>query len=187
MRSRFLLLVGERSFAQGPLALQGLLHLHEDRTLLDVLGAVELLDAGLEALEPLVDGDQIGEEELLLEHLGVANGIDRSFRMGHHVRIERPDHVDEGIDASERRESTSVEPSPFETPGTSTYSTVAGVFFLGRNISESFSRRASGTLAMPIRASGLPPGAATGAWVKRLNNVLFPTSGRPMIPTFISG
>src|SRR6185436_4808088 len=82
--------------------------------------------------------------------------------------------------------STRAAPSPLATPGMSTYSTVAGVFFLGWYISARASTRGSGTRAIPTRGSGRPPGAGGGAPVRREKSVLLPVEGRPMMPTFIS-
>ena len=82
--------------------------------------------------------------------------------------------------------STRAEPSPLATPGTSTYSTVAGVFFLGWYISARASTRGSGTRATPRRGSGRPPGAGAALPVRSWNSVDLPDDDRPMIPTFMS-
>jgi hypothetical protein len=78
--------------------------------------------------------------------------------------------------------STSAALSPLAVPGTSTYSTVAGVVLRGENMRASASTRASGTRATPTRASARP--AAGAAPVRSWNSVLLPASGSPTNPAF---
>ena len=81
--------------------------------------------------------------------------------------------------------STSAPPSPFATPGTSTYSTVASVRFFGWKIAASRSTRGSGTRATPTRASGRPPGGVAGVPVRSWKRVLFPARESPRMPAFM--
>src|SRR5687768_13762839 len=72
-------------------------------------------------------------------------------------------------------------------PGMSTYSTVAGVNFFGRNNSRSCTRRASGTCAMPTlvcrEAENLSVACCEA--VRMLNRVVLPTLGKPRMPSCI--
>src|ERR1700677_5289903 len=70
--------------------------------------------------------------------------------------------------------------------GKSRYSTVAYVILGGSKIFASASRRASGTLVMPTRASMSPTRVASCTPVRIVNNDVLPTMGRPMIAVFMN-
>ena len=47
---------------------------------------------------------EVGEDELELEHLRVAQGVDRAVGVGDGVRLEGAHHVDEGVHPAQRRQ-----------------------------------------------------------------------------------
>jgi hypothetical protein len=77
--------------------------------------------------------------------------------------------------------------APFTKPAMSTISMVVGTTFLGLSISVSFINLGSGTVITPILGSIVQNGKFADcafALDKQLNNVDFPTFGRPTIPHF---
>jgi hypothetical protein len=91
------LLVGERELAERTLSLEVLLHLLEEGALRHVLRLVGLLDVGVQALQAPVHGGEVGEDQLELQHPGVAEGVDRPVGMGDPVRGEGPHDVEECV------------------------------------------------------------------------------------------
>ena len=82
--------------------------------------------------------------------------------------------------------STRADPSPLATPGTSTYSTVAWVFFLGLYIAARRLDPRVGDAGDPeARPRAFRPGARPAAPVRSWKRVLLPTDARPMMATFM--
>src|SRR5262249_50950875 len=69
--------------------------------------------------------------------------------------------------------------------GTSTYSTVAGVIFVGSKTRASSSSRRSGTFAMPTCPSVDPSRVWVATPVRIVNSDVLPTWGRPMMAVFM--
>ena len=75
--------------------------------------------------------------------------------------------------------------APFTSPAISTISTTAGTTFCGCTNSTSLFNRSSGTVITPTLGSIVQKGKFADcalALLKQLNNVDFPTLGKPTIP-----
>ncbi len=97
-----LLVLRELELAQRPLGFERLLQPLEERALAHVLGLVGLLDVGLEPLEPALDRGEVGEDQLELEHLRVAQGVERAVGVRRALGLEGAHHVDERVHAPQR-------------------------------------------------------------------------------------
>ena len=95
---------------------------------------LRLLDVGLEPLEALLDRAEVGQDQLQLQHLRVAQGVDRAVGVGHHVRLEGAHHVHQGVDAPQRGQVHEGRALALLHPGHVHVLDGGEVFFLGLNM-----------------------------------------------------
>ena len=118
MRSRRRSSSAKLELAQRPLGFEGLLHLEEERALGHVLGAVGLLDVGVQLLQPPLHGREVGQDQLQLQHAArrAAGPPTRRDGAPRRTRTRAPRAPAASTPRSAGR-STSAEPSPLATPG----------------------------------------------------------------------
>ena len=169
----------------------GAIRLHRGFALLEQLEfpvqlrILDLLAVFIQALQPLLDHHQVAEDQLGLDVFQIPQRIDTAFLVRNGIVLKQPQHVRKSVHHPQAGDIAGIAQALFRQAGISTYSTAACVSLFGSNNLASASRRASGTLATPIRAEVDPMRASWCAPVRMVNKDVLPVMGRPMMAVFI--
>ena len=164
----------------GRLRLQGLLEAQEERALGHVLRLVRLLDVGLEPLEAPLHGAEVGEDELELEHLRVAPGVDRAVGVGGRLRLEGAHHVHERVHPAQGGQVHERRPLALRDAG-DVHVLDGGERLLLRleDLGQAVDARVGDAGDAQRALPGARPAAAAGVPVRSWKSVLLPGEGEP--------
>ncbi len=132
------------------------MHLFQQLVLLVELGILDLLAILVEALQALFDHHQIAQDQLGFHVFQIAQRIHRALLVRHGLICEQAQHVRESVHHAQAGQITGVAQALFRDGG-HVHIFHRGVRdFLRLKSLASASRRASGTLATPMRAAVEP-------------------------------